>query len=104
MNVEELKTSLGEDAELLDFKVEGEYIVAKFKQFQRDKNIFARVAERFKSLGGEYKGGLGANSHFRIKRETPQKPDIELEGKEKLLSQAALLVEQASKKLREAGY
>lgn len=72
--IKELTSKLGKDiAELFDFEVEGNYIVARPKQYLTN---FDQCASAFRNLvGGEYKGGLGRNSHFRVP--IGETPDLE---------------------------
>jgi hypothetical protein len=86
-----------EYAELLDFKVEGGYVIAKPKKFLGSQN-FAEIARIVRELGGEYISE-GKNSRFKIplkkeeakpKEEKPvgSEPTVKDEGLESLVRSA----------------
>lgn len=67
-SVESVKAQLGDKADLFDFEVEGKYVVARPKQYLTN---FDECAAAFRAVGGEYMGGLGKKSHFRVPRGSP---------------------------------
>lgn len=68
MNVEEAKTLLADYRNKLSFEEEGEYIIVRFKEYQR-KETWDKVNTLVRQGGGEYKGGIGKNSHWRFPKE-----------------------------------
>jgi len=81
MRVEEVVNLFPEDyRKLLDFKVEGEYVVASPKRYLSSEN-FAEIARIVRQLGGEYISA-GKSSHFKIPRKKKELPAKEEAGSE----------------------
>ena len=65
MNVETVQKALGEFAEDFNYAVEGLFIVARAKAFINNKEAWAEIVKRMKSVNGEWIRA-GKQSLFRV--------------------------------------
>lgn len=91
--IEDVKNALPDDiTKLLTFEDSEKFIIARPKEFL-GSDTFSHVAEVFKQIGGEYMGGLGKSSHFRVNKSKfalPEPLDVKMKVKHliALLTQA----------------
>jgi len=68
IGIKDVKTWLGDDADLFKYSVggdsEGDYVILRFKEYV-GKQTFSRAAKIIREHGGEYISN-GKNSHFRF--------------------------------------
>jgi len=74
-SVQDLRKALADYENLLTFEEVGDIIKVQVKEFlrgERGKAKWEAINEQIKQFGGTWVGGIGANSHWKVKRETPQ--------------------------------
>jgi len=79
-SVEDVKTALANYEDILTIEEVGEVIKVQLKEFLHDEKGKAKweaINMQVKEFGGQWKGGLGKNSHWAIPRGTPQRPSRE---------------------------
>lgn len=70
MEIEDVKKDLGDDASLFDFEEKDGVVAAKLKKFYRDRNEFAKIAQRVKdNAGGVYVPKDQGGPYFTFKGE-----------------------------------
>lgn len=72
--VSEVEKALAEYADLLTIELVGDYYVIKPKTYIHDKAKWDEINRKVLSLRGEYKGGLGKESHWKAPRNGRSKP------------------------------
>jgi len=103
-----VKTVLANYEDILTFELVGDIIKVQLTEFlggEKGKAKWEAINEQVKKLGGEWRGGLGKNSHWAIPGKPTQKivPAQSAKGNQLVLD-AIDLLERALTKLREAGY
>lgn len=94
-SVDDVKNSLPDDiARLLTFEDTPQYVIARPKAFLGEETFY-NVAKVFTEIGGEYVGGLGKQSHFRVDKSKFTMPEA-LNVKEKVKETIALLTQALS--------
>jgi len=76
-SLEDVKTILANYEDILTFEEVGEIIKVQLTEFlhgEKGKAKWEAINMQVKELGGEWRGGLGKNSHWAIPRGTTQKP------------------------------
>jgi len=116
LSIESVKKDLGADAELFDYEEKDGVVAGKLKKFYRDRNEFAKIAQRVKvNANGVYVPKDKGGPYFVFKGEVaePKEPtapgqlDI---GKQRKLTlnetmfQVRAHLKDVDKLLKEAGY
>lgn len=65
MIVEDIKKELGSDAELVTVEAVGNVAKVALKEYQRDREIWRRINENLKALGGKW-NSAGKDSHWSV--------------------------------------
>jgi len=67
VSVEEVRAKLGEeDAKLVVIEKVGDYVTVQLKEYDPTKKIWDRVNGKLKVVNGEWVGGIGKESHWKI--------------------------------------